>query len=290
MYLIWIIFGSFFLAAFFSLILMNQIGANRVLLEHYSIHEEKIQGEIDILHISDLHFYGHMPTRRIDNIIKAIENTLNEKVPDLVVLTGDFIDSNSGIELLEPVLKVLKSKYGIFAVLGNHDYRQYNFLHIFYPLFYKVEGIKTDLIRLKDILKKYDVKIIDHNSTDCNIGKNKVELIGIDPRSYTSPELAQWTKLEADRYRLVLSHYPDAIYHMDGSIDLMLSGHTHGGQITLLGWPLITKSKLPRNKISGISQWSNCKLFVSRGAGVSHYMPFRLFCPAEISRIILKGK
>ncbi len=276
-------------AALLLLIYALVLEPNQVRLSKLSIANSRLKGSFRVLHITDTHLFSGMPVRRWRTLIHSIQSVLAREIPDLVLLTGDLIDKDDGIPMLRGMLQTLKSKQGIYAVLGNHDYRQYNFLHIFYPWFYKTEGKITNLPALKDCLIQNGVVLLDHSTHDITIGSNKIELVGIDPRSYDSPELVQWTRLDKSSFRLVLSHYPDVIRRVAGQVDLVLSGHTHGGQITLLGWPLITKSKLPRRLITGLHDVDNTLLYVSRGVGVSHYIPFRLGSPPEITEIQLRG-
>ena len=86
-------------------------------------------------------------------------------------------------------------------------------------------------------------------------------------------------------FQIVLSHYPDMIRSLQGNPDLVLSGHTHGGQITAFGTPLVTRSRIGRKSTRGVSIHKNTILAVSKGMGVSHYVPFRFFAEPDVLMI-----
>jgi predicted MPP superfamily phosphohydrolase len=89
--------------------------------------------------------------------------------------------------------------------------------------------------------------------------------------------------------RIVLSHHPDSIRHLQSiNADLILSGHTHGGQVCLPnGRAILSHDTLPKSQASGIHRFGDSWLIVSRGLGFSS-IPIRLFCPPEIVEIKLK--
>ncbi len=153
---------------------------------------------------------------------------MNEQIPDLVFLTGDYIDNNSGIDILPEILSEIKSKAGIYAVLGNDDHFQYNILHMFYPLFFVNEKKPTDLNKLKKTLGVFGINLLIDEVKEINVQNNKIEIIGIDYLSVKQKKLKNIQIRDNNFFKIVLSHYPDAIKYLRGKVDIMFSGHTHG--------------------------------------------------------------
>lgn len=261
------------------------IEANRVMLSQIDI-PGAVNG-LRILHISDTHLYRKMSLARWRTLRAALKKSIASEPPDMILLTGDIIDKNDGIPMVRPLLQGVTAKLGIFAVLGNHDLHQYNFLHIFYPLFYRQEGHPADLEALRTALNAMQVRLLSSEGVDLEYKRKQISLYGIDPLEARERDL-NIPGGSAD-YRIMLSHYPDAILRLSSKGDLMLSGHTHGGQITLLGWPLITKSHVPRSWVRGLHRIGETWLYTSRGAGVSHYIPLRFGSRPEITKITIQG-
>jgi len=247
---------------------------------------------LKIVQLSDLHYDGECLSDQL--LLKAIEISNNEK-PDIVALTGDFITHKvSAILGLIPYLKSLKSKQKIYACLGNHDvYSSRNARRIVTQNLTSV-GIQV-LWNKIDYLYNYQLAIVglaDLWSSDFN----------------PQPIFAQ---LPTDTPRIVLAHNPDTMEDLqEFTVDLQLSGHTHGGQIVI---PFIGPLPMIIMKIRQITppflrqfipyvnvcakivkhwEWSEGyhrvgknQLYVNRGLGT--YSPGRLFCPPELTVITL---
>ncbi len=287
---VWILILCVLLATGAAMYYSGRVVADRIKIKRVDMPVNDFEGAVRILHLSDLHLYRNMSEKRLENLHRAIDAVYREGVPDLVCLTGDYIDRNSGIDLLGPVLAKLKSKYGAFGVLGNHDYYEYNFAHIFQSLFPKVDRRLADTKAVVKMLKDAGVILLRDGRADLKIGKNEVTVYGLE---YKTGKYVRERKLnftDNGRFRLVLSHYPDAILALKGRVEAMLAGHTHGGQVTFFGLPVMKRSRLPRRMIRGLTYQKETAVYVSQGAGVSCYFPFRLFAPAEIALITMRGK
>ncbi|MEA5580520.1 metallophosphoesterase [Nodularia harveyana UHCC-0300] len=246
-----------------------------------------LQGK-KLVQMSDFHYDG---LRLSDKLLAQAIATSNQLKPDLVLLTGDYVTTTpEPIHTLASQLKQLQSQAGIYAVLGNHDIRH-----------------------------KHSKSEITHALT--NIGVNvlwnqiaypwgiELPLVGLADRY--SPEFypaAVMNQLHPDTPRIVLSHNPDTAELLQAwRVDLQLSGHTHGGQIVIpgIGPILLCYQKIQqqirypfpsRRKKSffihhwewaqGLHQLGTNQLYVNRGLGT--YLPGRLFCPPEITEIILQ--
>ncbi len=244
-----------------------------------------------IVQLSDLHDDGLCLSSQL--LSQAITINNQEK-PDLVLLTGDYITSEPDtIYNLAPKLKLLQSRAGIYAVLGNHD--------ILYP------NAKP---AITEALTHVGIKVLS-NEIISPLGDN-LPIVGL--ADFWSQEFNPepiMTQLSPKKPCLVLSHNPDTASILNQwRVDLQLSGHTHGGQIVIPGFgpglmllqqirqhiPQKLQECLPYvNHCSSIlKNWQWCQgwhhlrgnqLYVNRGLGT--YFPGRFFCPPELTVITL---
>lgn len=186
--------------------------------------------------------------------------------PDVVVFGGDLVDQMYAGDLREVVelLPRLESPLGVYAVLGNHDRTKYR-----------------QLGPLEEALEAAGVRLLRNEGERL---RDDLYLAGLDDWRTGHPDAERALAGAPDAAaaaRILVSHNPDAIPHMPDGIDLLLAGHTHGGQVRLpLIGPLVTSSEYGRRFAEG---WVDAPMpaFVSRGLGVS-MLPFRLFCPPEL--------
>lgn len=246
-----------------------------------------------LVQLSDLHYDG---LRLSDTLLaQAIEAT-NQAEPDLILLTGDYVTTNPDkIYPLVQQLKNLQSQAGIYAVLGNHD------------LYYH-----RSKAQVTAALTSIDIQVL-WNEIAYPFG-SQLPIVGLsDFWSRDFNPAPVMNQLDPKIPRLVLSHNPDSAEPLQQwRVDLQLSGHTHGGQITIPGMgaapallkkiqpyiPNIVKSKIPFIKACtrvvkhwewarGLHHIGNNQLYVNRGLG--SYAPGRLFCPPEVTVITLKN-
>lgn len=247
---------------------------------------------IKIVQLSDFHYDG---LRLSENLLAEAIATSNQIEPDLIFLTGDYVTHDPDpIHQLVLRLKHLKSRFGIYAVLGNHD------------LYFSHS--KTTIIRA---LASIDIQVL-WNEIVYLFG-SQLAIVGFaDLRSHQFNPTAVMPQIDARIPRLVLSHNPDTAEDLQfWRVDLQLSGHTHGGQIIIpkIGsipallpkiYPFIPqplRQKLPYTKkkcakvfqhwewSQGLHQVGKNLLYVNRGLG--SYLPGRLFCRPEITVIQL---
>lgn len=224
-----------------------------------------------ICQISDTHLGPYFDLGKLDSLIQLV---LAEK-PDLVVITGDFIDD---LSFLQPAIKRfddLRSSipYGIYFCLGNHEYFQ-----------------NIELIR--SALKKSSVTLLDNQSALIVPGEQPFYLMGVDypwadvsrRGSVSDSKRHEYfavanQSVPPNAFKVFITHHPDFLMNgFAAQIPLTLAGHTHGGQVVIGG-----KSLLPSNYqyMRGLYQENQVYGYVSSGAG--HWFPFRLNCPREIS-------
>ena len=223
-----------------------------------------------IAQLSDLHVSSVFTRDRVEEIVKRT----NALKPDLIALTGDFVDGTPqkrGYDL-EP-LKNLKAKYGVFGIEGNHEhYVDYDGWMRFMPT--------LGMTWLKNA------------SASVQINGKTVSVIGLtDPMAQRyGRELPDIEKASANvpaqtSLRLLLSHQPKYAALYKGKADLMLSGHTHGGQVLALN-PVV--GKLNNGFIRGLYDVGELKLYVNQGTDVWNGFLLRLGTVGEISLLTLK--
>lgn len=220
-----------------------------------------------IVQMSDIHLY---PFTQIDLVREAIEMA-NPLKPDLVTFTGDFVlGSADAIFELAPVLASLNPKYGIFAVLGNHD-------------------IWTDGTTVKNGLEQSGLAVLVNEGRLLDIGGAPLYLAGVDDAWSGQPDLtAALDNLPAGVPTILLAHEPDLVdnYSLDGRVSLQLSGHTHGGQVRLPGYGAFVLPRFGQKYDLGLYQVNDTWVYTNRGIGVIG-PPVRINCRPEITEITL---
>ncbi len=193
----------------------------------------------------------------------------NELQPDLVALTGDLVDRARCIDWIPDTLSRLTARYGVYCVLGNHD-------------------VRGDAARV--------VRAIEESGL-CYLGGRhvQIEIRGL-PAILAGNELPWLPAADLEHcppprqggpFRIALSHSPDQLeWARDHDVDLLLAGHTHGGQIRLpLIGPIFTPSRRGLSYMSGVFHAPPTIMHVTRG--VSGSFPLRWNCAPEIARLVL---
>jgi hypothetical protein len=243
-----------------------RLEVDRKRLEIPRLHPE-LNG-LRIVHLSDLHYCGTLTPAYFQEVVAEA----NRLEGDLIAVTGDLVDKAACIDWIPETLGRLRAPLGVYFVLGNHD------LHT------------KDLARLRRTLA--DCSLIDLGARWCEVtwcGQRIIlagnELPWIAPAADMSnapPRSADDTPL-----RVLLSHSPDQLaWARRYDFDLMLAGHTHGGQIRfpLLG-PIVSPSRFGDRYASGTFYEPPTVMHVSRG--IAGLMPFRWNCPPELTELEL---
>lgn len=220
-----------------------------------------------IVHITDLHLTGRwMPAH------SRLVERLQAHPPDLILFTGDFVDHifdhRPALPVLERFVSQLPSRLGKFAITGNHD---------------------GDL--LGPHLGRLGVNYIDRRYVVLDSGDAAIELVGLPGvrrRNFDPGFIAGIPPRRAGVPRIVLSHFPDHVTLIQPlRADVMLAGHTHGGQVCLPNRrPLVTHDSLPKAMARGAHRVGSTLLVVNRGFGTTRW-PIRVFCPAEVIELRL---
>lgn len=228
---------------------------------------------LKIVHFSDLHYTRIITKKSVTKII----NEINLIKPDIVFFTGDLVDTDKVLteddkNFLIESLSNINSTYGKYAILGNHDIANNNgdIMSI-----YSQSGFNL-------LENEYDVIYSKNNDKIFIGGLNSVnhELEDIDKvMSYYD------TNDSSNTYNIILLHepdYADNIVNSYDNINLILAGHSHGGQVRL---PIIGALYTPKNGhkyVKGYYDLNGTSLYVTSGIGVSRYN-FRLFNKPEIN-------
>lgn len=221
---------------------------------HYPHFPESF-GEMTIFFISDIH-------KRI--VTNEIIHQVKEKV-DFVIIGGDLLEKGVSLERVERNIKRLKKLGPVFFVSGNNDY-------------------EIDPNILEPFLRSLDVTILNNTAISCYSEKgDRFVLLGIDDLTTERDRLD--LALESageDGFRVLVSHNPKVIQQIfpEHHISLVLSGHTHGGQIRLFGIGLYEKGR--------VTERNGTKILTSNGYGTTG-IPLRLGVKPETHLIILKN-
>ena len=242
--------------------------ADTLTVETVRIHLQRLPKNLDgwrIVHLSDIH---HSPFTSLEHISRAVE-IANELKPDMFVLTGDFVSHEP--EYILPMARAmgrLKSEFGTFACLGNHDHR-------------------TDAPLVTSSLRAENIRVLINEGFRFSARGASLWLCGVDDYLVGKTDLrAALRGSFPDEMKMLLAHNPKTLYRAArASVDLIFSGHTHGGQVKLRD---DEKRILPRRKsASGLYRRRDTQVYITRGIGTV-VLPVRFGCPPEISLIELK--
>jgi uncharacterized protein len=213
---------------------------------------------IKIAHLTDFHYGAHIPSGYIEG---ALERAQAEK-PDIIALTGDFIDRGPRhVGEAARLFRDLKAPLGVFAVLGNHDFSVHN-----------VRGVRRHphLHRaIVDALGAHGVIVLRNRSVRFNKGGAGLVVAGIDDLwSRECDPRAAFEDQCPHTPRVVLAHNPQTVEHFHNHrADLVLSGHTHGGQIDLPVLGRVLLGRKAKRWAAGLYPHNGGHVYVNKGVG-----------------------
>jgi predicted MPP superfamily phosphohydrolase len=225
-----------------------------------------------IVQISDIHISQWMMPERLAALIPRI----NEQQPDLVAITGDLLTNGQPYdpEALSGVLRLLRPRDAVVAVLGNHDYRN-----------------KTGVAVLRRVLEESGIVELPNAAHTLRRGDSALHIAGVDSLSMRRARLdLVLPQVAGDDAAILLAHEPDFadVSAATGRFDLQLSGHTHGGQMILPGMRPPVLPRLGRRYPVGFYRLRGMYLYTNRGLGVGS-IRVRLNCPPEITVFTLRA-
>lgn len=236
-------------------------------LEEVTVRIKNLARPYSIVQLSDIHMGGLIGERFIQDVV----NRVNRLSPDLVVITGDLVDVKpSQVSRALEALKGLKSVYGTYFVTGNHEY---------------FHGIGEIIAHVKGL----GIRVLENENL--YIGKEGEgfhlagvhDVFGYRAKHYLPDIYRALQGTDQHSPTVLLAHQPRFIEEADGKVDLMLSGHTHGGQL----FPFKALVKLQQPYINGLHRHSErTQVYVNKGTGFWG-PPMRLGASSEITHIKL---
>jgi len=241
----------------------------RLTVEHHQIRLRRLPRELDgfrIVQLSDLH---HSPFTSREQIERAIA-TANSLQPDIVALTGDYVSKER--EYAAPCAELLgglRARHGIFAVLGNHDHW-------------------TDAALITDLFRAEGITVLINQGMHFEKNGAAFWLAGVDDTMVGLEDLPlALAGASEQEFKLLLAHNPIILRKAArAGVDLVLSGHTHGGQVSLRSDR--SASGRPRRRLlKGLARQGETQIYVTRGLGTV-VLPVRFGCPPEVSLLELR--
>ena len=277
------IFLAVVAAVLIALVIWIAWGNTALELNTYTVTSSRLPKNFDgyrIAHVSDLH------NAEMGESNEKLLSMLREADPDMIAITGDLIDSrNTDVEIALQFVQEAMKIAPCYYVSGNHEARVNEY-----------EEMKTGLISA-------GVIILEDAQTEISIEGETITLIGINDPSFQTDylfgnaETVMSSKLselhtDGDGFTILLSHRPELFdTYADHDVELVLSGHAHGGQFRLpfIGGVVAPNQGLFPEYDAGIYTEGNTSMLVSRGIGNS-ILPFRINNRPEVILIELQSK
>ena len=222
-----------------------------------------------IAHLSDFHL--GFPSRGSAAVERAVD-WVEERQPDLTLISGDLLSRRSGEERLRGLLARLPRCY---AVLGNHDFAQ----------------SRDPFSHPAGVLDLEPATLLMDDSRTLELRGRTIQIVGVDPRSYRHRRAHPEQRVDPDAdLRILLCHFPDVIDRLPaGAFHLVVSGHLHAGQICV-PWPggRLRLAHIRWTYIRGLYQRPGGTLHLSAGLGTT-FVPFRFLARPEATELVLQS-
>lgn len=233
-------------------------------IERQEVYLRRLPKALDglrVVHLSDLHYGPLTDSRHLERAIKAA----NDLRPDLIALTGDYISQDRVYAApCAELIGRLRARFGVYAVLGNHDHW-------------------TDAALITDLFRAEGVRLLLNEGMRLDLSGQSFWLAGVNDTMVGLEDLSlALAGSSEDEMKLLLAHNPIILRRAArAGVDLVLSGHTHGGQVALR--PEKNRSGRPRRRLlRGLGRRGNTQIYVTRGLGTV-VLPIRYGCPPEVS-------
>jgi uncharacterized protein len=241
----------------------------RLTIEHQQIYLRRLPRALDgfrIVQLSDIH---HSPFTSRQQIERAVQ-TASGLQPDIIALTGDYISKER--EYAAPcaeLLGKLRARHGIYAVLGNHDHW-------------------TDAALITDLFRAEGITVLINQGMRFEKNGAAFWLAGVDDTMVGLEDLPlALAGSSEDEMKLLLAHNPIILRRAArAGVDLVLSGHTHGGQVKLMA-DRNAAGRPRRRVLKGLGSEGETQIYVTRGLGTV-VLPVRFGCPPEVSLLELR--
>lgn len=217
-----------------------------------------------IAHISDLHL------RRIGARERAVLKIINRDHPDLIALTGDLVSDQRFRNRCLTFLSQLTARLGVWAVQGNWEH---------------YTGWAGDLLR--DDLDGLGIRLLVNEAKPLDLNGSAIWIAGTDDPYLGADRIPDALNRTQGGFVILLAHSPEILNRLPDGVQLVLSGHTHGGQIRLpfIGAPW--GRGMGGGYVSGLYRSEGTVLYVTNGVGMT-VVPARFLCPPEVAYITLR--
>lgn len=241
----------------------------RLTVEHHKIFLSRLPRAFDGLRVVQLSDIHHSPFTSREQIERAVE-TANSLQPDIIALTGDYVSKERAYAApCAELMGRLRARHGVYAVLGNHDHW-------------------TDAALITDLFRAEGISMLVNQGMRFEKDGAAIWLAGVDDTMVGLEDLPlALSGAREDELKLLLAHNPIILRRAArAGVDLVLSGHTHGGQVSLR--PERSTSGKPRRRlVKGLAKRGETQIYVTRGLGTV-VLPVRFGCPPEVSLLELR--
>lgn len=237
-------------------------------VDHAIVGQPGLDG-LRIAFLTDLHVGSYLDEAGLLALCEAVV----AREPDLICLGGDLINSRAEeLQQLDAPLRALRAPLGVFAVPGNHDHRW-----------------AADMGEWQDFLEHRGVQVIANRGVRLRREGSSLWLCGVDDLTDGEPDVRASQRGRGENEPCVmLAHQPDHFVEArEYDVDLVLSGHTHGGQVRVFGWTPVAHTR--HGYVAGGFSSQRSRLYVSRGIGAT-ILPLRIGARPEIPMIRLRSQ
>lgn len=243
--------------------------------------------ELTVLHLSDLHV-----TRRSGGLRRFLEGLPGA---DVTVVTGDIVGEPEAVEAAARALRAVRGRVASYFVLGSNDYfvpRPLNYFRYFRKGRTRLRGRRGRAPELIALLATDGWIHLRNVRTVAAMDGLGVEVLGLDDPHIGRQDLRVAPRRHPERFGFAVSHSPDPAPELAAlGYDLMVFGHTHGGQVRMpFVGALVTNSHVPRRMASGLVRLGDAYAHISPGLGTSKYAPFRFLCRPEATLLELRRR
>jgi uncharacterized protein len=243
---------------------------------------------LSILHLSDLHFLRH--DRRKGRFVAGLPGA------DVTVVTGDLVGEPEAVETVVDALRPVRGRVASLFVLGSNDYfapKPTSYLRYFRRHHLRKGRRRQIRGRGGDLRARLEADGWVHLKNvrgEMALDGERFELSGMDDAHIHRADLRVVPRERPDLFGIAVTHSPDPVPELvAANWDLVIAGHTHGGQVRLpLIGALVTNSHMPRRLVSGLIRLGPSYLHTSPGLGTSKYAPFRFLCRPEATLLELR--
>ena len=241
-------------------------------------------GRITLLHLSDLHFM------KGDRSKAKFVSTLPQA--DVCVVTGDILGEPAAVDRSVEALRAVRGRLASYFVLGSNDYfapQPLSYLSYFRSERRPRPGRPSRGKELRSRLENDGWTYLANRTASLSAKGQSVEVAGLDDPHIERHDLRIAVRRRPEAFGLAVVHSPDPVPELAAlGYDLILSGHTHGGQVRLpFVGALVTNSEIPARLCMGLSRFGRSYLHISPGLGTSKFAPFRFLCRPEATLIEL---